>query len=416
MKVNIPNSTDKTPTAEMATFPSGEMGYVAEMVTEPAKLKDFGFGDDIVQKANALKEASEDNKPEFPVVRVEEGWSESGRLYVPREIDSIVAQTNELEPVGHLGHIPDDKISTAFPDPQTTWIGAVAKTELSQDKKRTGEMVRVAYFAGYNLPGAKIRSFIKSRVVRGISWWGRANQIPIPGKGVEIEGFELKALDWARKLAEGMPTSKIVAIAQEMKEGEVAELDLAQVTPEQFKKDNPNGYELLVREVKDENKEQVAEMEAKIEEGDEAKSLLTKTCELLGIKNPDEIEAKVVALTSKVGEKAKATLTTGLDAILAERIPGDDEDSVAKRKLVLRLLPTGEMETKLADSDDDADAKKIISEMVDEAFDNDDTIKTIIGEQQPPVVRRREELRSNAGELDKALEDQGMKRERVTIG
>jgi hypothetical protein len=395
MKVNVADTQEKRLAAEMLASDSGELGQiVGEMITNPAKLKDFGFSEAVVKKAADIKDAAEDEHPEFAVVRVEEGWSNNRKLWDAQEIDGIVRQVNELEPVGALGHIPDDEESTAFPEPQTTWLAAFTKDEPSQVKGRAGEMVRAAYFAGYNHAGAKIRQHIRTRSVRGISWWGRARHVPIPGKGVAMRDFDLKALDWARKLAEGMPTARILAIASEMDGGEMAELDLAQVTPEQFKKDNPNGYELLRREVEDEHKDTVAEMKTKVDEGEAAKSLLTKACELLGIEKPEELENRIKEMKSKVGERAKATVAASIKTIIAEKVPGDDEDEnvKAKRALLTRLLPVAEMESKVADSTDE-DAKKIVGEMVDEAFDKDETIKTLIGESAPPVIRRREELR-----------------------
>ena len=253
MKVNIADKDAKTVTGEMVAVEEAEVGrIVGEMITEPAKLKDLGFNDEIVAKATTMKEATSDENPEFPVIRVEEGWSKSRRLWPAKEVNRIVDQTNSLEPVGHLGHIPDDEMDTAFPDVQTTWLGAYAKDEPSQLKERVGEMVRVAYFVGYNHKGAKIRELIKAKAVRGVSWWGRANHIPIPGRGVEMRDFDLLTIDWARKNSEGMPSSSIVAIAGEMEESTMAEVDLAQVTPEQFKKDNPEVFRSIDEKVRKE--------------------------------------------------------------------------------------------------------------------------------------------------------------------
>jgi hypothetical protein len=300
-----------------------------------------------------------------------------------------------------------------MPEPQTTWIGALAKTEQSQQKDRAGEMVRVAYFAGYNHPGAKIRTIIKARAVKGISWWGRAHHVPIPGKGVEMREFDLKALDWARKLAEGMPTSGIVATVREM-EGTM-DKELSAVTPEEFKTANPNAYMLIRKEVEDEHKDTVAEMQTKVDEGDKAKTLLTKVCEALGIDNADGVEDAVKALKSKVGERAKGLLDAGLAAILAEKVPGDpeqDESVKEKRALLGRLLPVAEMESKVADCKDDEAAKKLVGEMVDEAMSKDGVIKSVIGEMQPPSVRRLDELRGS-GTNDK--NEYVGERSRVTV-
>lgn len=397
MKVEFGKKVDKSIAGEMRGG-SGEMGaLVGEMLTEPAKLADFGFGQNVIERANSIKLALGDDDPNIAVVRVEEGWSGSRRLWPAREIDRIVNQTNELEPVGHLGHIPDDEEATSMPDPQTTWVGALAKDEPSKDKSRAGEMVRVAYFAGYNHPGAKIRSIIKARAVKGISWWGHAHMVPIPGKGVEMREFDLKALDWARKLAEGMPTSSIVAIAGEMSEGGGMDKDLALVTPAEFKEHNPNAHALIVQEAQADMKVTVGEMEEKVTEGEAAKTALGEIRKLLKLDETADVLTNIASLMSKLGDKAKVIVNDTVKELLAEKFPG--EDNAEKRALVGRLLPVAEMQTKVEDENDPEAAKKLVSEMLDDAIDNDGDIKTLIGEQTPPVHRRREELRGNG--LDK---------------
>lgn len=372
-----------------------EIGVISEMVSEPAKLKDFGFDQNVINRAQALKEANEDDKPEFPVIRVEEGWSGSGRLWGGDVLDSIVAQTNALEPVGHLGHIPDDQASFAFPAPQTTWIGAITKTEASTQKGRLGEQVKVAYFTGYNLPGADVRAYIKNRAVRGISWWGRGDMVPIPGKGVAVKSFTLQALDWARKLAEGMPTSRIVAMAREMKETDKMDKELGQVTPEELKREAPNLYALIVGEIKAESETTIGEMQTKVDEGEEAKSLLAKACEAIGISDPEKLIEELTSLKEKVGVKAAAMVKTALDTLLEEKVPNEE-----RRTLVRRLLPVGEMEMKAADEKSQDAVDKLVGEMVTDAFDKDEVIQQYVGEQQPPVIRRREDLKRQGDGLD----------------
>lgn len=398
---------------EMGPLDSGEIGMLAEMITDAAKLDTFnpGWG----QKGAALAAAVEDDKPQFAVLRVEEGWSNSRRLWGAPILESIAEQTNALEPVGHLGHIEDDKASTAFPEPQTTWFGAFTRKEASKQKGRLGEQVTTAYFAGYLLPGAKVRTLIPTRAVRGISWWGPGEVTPVPGKGVEVKHFTLKALDWARKLAEGMPTSSIVAVTSEMEGGDVADKSLAQVTPDELRKENPNLAALLVRDAVEEKDTTIGEMQEKIEAGEDDKQLLVKLCEVVGLE-PDkaqELVTKVTALKERVGDKAKATVTAGITKLLEEKVPDEE-----KRAIVSRLLPVGEMETAVADAKDQDEADKIISEMVDAAFDKDEILQSYIGEQTAPNpgTKRRQEFKSQGGNsnLDQALESQGMTRERVS--
>jgi hypothetical protein len=397
---------DKAVVGEMARLDAGEIGHISEMVTEAAKLDTFcaGWG----AKGAALAEASKDESPEFPVVRVEEGWSRSRRLWTADVIESIAEQTNRLAPVGHLGHIDDDKVATAFPDPQTTWFGAITKIEPSKQEDRKGEMVKAIYLAGYNLPGAKIRGYIKANAVRGISWWGDGEQVPIPGKGIQVKGFRLRALDWARKLAEGMPTSGVVAIASEMEGTTVGDKALSQVTPEEFKQENPNGYALLVAQAVAEKDTKIGEMETDLQAAKVETDKLAEIRKLLKVKDGEDILAAIAAVMSKLGDKARETLDAALDKVLAEKVPDE-----AQRKLVRRLLPVGEMESKLADANGE-DAAKLVGEMVTSAFDKDDMIKEIVSEMSPPVIRKREELRGGQDD-SQGKTNPYINRERVTL-
>jgi hypothetical protein len=412
MKVKLKDKeTDKSTIGEM--LDDGEaMGWVAEMVTDPAKLDDFVPGTSA--KARSIIDANGDEKPEFPVVRVESGWSGSSRLWGDKVVESIVDQTNQLEPVGHLGHIKPENISSEFGEVQTTWLGAVAKKEPSKDPKRKGEMVTAAYFAGCNLPGAKIRGYIKGKAVRGISWWGVADTRAVPGKGVEVVGFVLKALDWAPKGREGMPSSSIVAIAGEMKEDSM-DKELSQVTPGEFKEQNPNGHALLVAEAQAEQATVIGEMEEKVKEGETAKTLLQRAMEAVGVEDAEALITKITDLTTRVGDKAKQTRDGALAKLLMEKLPGEANEE--KRKLVTRLLPSavmGEMESKVEDAKDTDEAEKIVGEMLDAAFNSDEVIQGIVGEMSPPVVRRREQLRGEGSSLDNNPYVQT--RERVTLG
>lgn len=408
--MEVTTSTDRDDNLSMGEMYVGEeeVGMlVGEQISDSTKLEDFipGAG----AKGAALASSAKDDDPDFAVLRVEEGWSRSKRLWTSEQVKGIVAQVNKLQPVGHLGHIKDEDEATAFPTPQTTWFAATTKTEGSELKERLGEQVTVAYFAGYNLPGAPVRTYIRAKAVRGVSWQGRGEQVRIPGKGVEVKGFVLKSLDWARKLSEGMPSSSVVASVGEQEGSHMAK-ELAQVTPEEFKAENPNGYKLLVAEAVKEKDDLIAEMEADAKEGDDAKSLLTKLCEVIGIDKADKLLDAVTDLTTRIGAKAKVTTEAAIDKLLAEKVPDKE-----KRSLVKRLLPVSEMEAKVADAKDEAEVTKLIGEMVDTAFNDDDTLKSVIGEMAPPIVRRREDLSRGGSGTDKALEGYGVTRERVTM-
>lgn len=410
MRVGVKEDKQEAVAEMGVSIDEPEIAVVFEMVSDPKKLSELGFSDMVVQRAADLKVAN-DGEGQFPVIRTEEGWSHSGRLWDAEQLVSIAEQCNELEPVGHLGHIPDADISTSMPDPQTTWIGAFTRVEPSELAERKGDKVTVIYTAGSNLPTAKVRELLRNKAVKGTSWWGLADLLPVPGKGVRIKNFKLKGIDWARKGSEGMPTSRVVAMAREMTEGDaVKDKELSAVTPDEFKQENPNGYALLVAEMTKEKDEEIAELTTKVDEGTADKSKLLSLCEALGITDPEQLLAKVKELTTKVGENANATLTKALDKLLGEKI--EDEEA---RGIIRRLLPVGEMETAVAGCSSDEDAQKIVSEMVDAAFNADNTIQLLVSEQSAPIIRQREEIGRLTPGSEKALESVGATRERVTI-
>jgi len=176
----------------------------------------------------------------------------------------------------------------------------------------------------------------------------------------------------------------------------MAEVDLAQVTPEQFKKDNPNGYALLVSELDAEHKKTVGEMEEKVKDGEAAVDELGSIKKLLKVEDGKSALDTVTTLMSRLGAKAAELVKAELDKVLGEKI--EDE---GHRQIVRDLLPVGEMEAKAADATDEEAAKKLVGEMVDTAFDTSDSIKLLVGEQAPAAVRRREELGSGHGDGQK---------------
>jgi hypothetical protein len=363
-----------------------EMGYIAEMISEPEKLDAYISGTSA--KAKLIAEANADENPEFPVVRVEEGWSKNRRLYDAETLQRIAEQVNEMEPVAHLGHMREDEVATAFPDPQTTWLAAVTKIEPSRSKDRKGEPVAVFYAAGYNLPGAKVRTYLKSRAVRGVSWLGFGKEVPVPGKGVQIKDFRLLALDWARKNGEGMPNTSIVTIAREQMEGDMADKNLAAVTPEEFKKENPNGYALLVREAQEESLKLVAEMEEKVKTSEEQISLLDKLLATLKLDKSENVLQDAAALIEKIGAEARVVYEKLLEKELVKRVPDEKQ-----RGLVQRLVFSAEMQTRIQDANEE-EASKLVSEQVEKAFNDDDNVKFVVEQTAPPVVRRREEIQN----------------------
>lgn len=400
-----------------AGFGEPFMGVVAETYTEPKALRTFGFTEKDQARAQALAEMVGDETPEFVVVRTEEGWSRSGRLYDGHILDSIAEQVNHKQPVAHLGHIPDHEIATSFPDPQTTWFAAHTRMETSTLPSRAGQTVKVIYTAGYNLPGAKVRAFLKAGAVNSTSWQGVAEQTPIPGKGVKIVEFSLLSIDWARKGSEGMETARVVALAKEMQEGGKTKVegdnkDLAQVSPEEFREANPNGYKLLVSEISAEKDKEIATLTQAVEVGEGDKTLLDEIRKVLKLAVDANPLEQIARLMAKLGEKAKASVSEELDKLLAEKVPDEEQ-----RKLVRRLVPLAEMEAKAEDASDAEAVKKLVTEMTETAFNDDDMIQQVVSEQTPPIIRRREDLSRQSGNAtEETFTKLGMPSERVKMG
>lgn len=320
-----------------------------------------------------LAEQAKDDNPEFPIVRVEEGWSENGRLWDGEELVSIARQINELEPVGHLGHIPDDKWGDEFGNPQTLWLGAITRKEPSQQKDRKGEEVMALYAKGYNLPGAAIRGYLSTRIVRGVSWKGRCDKpIAIPGRGVQMRGFVLKAFDWARKHSEGMPTARLVALSSEMEGGSTVDaIEVGKITPEQLEQANPNLVTLLKGQGAAEGQALVSEMEEKVTKADGDTKLVAKLRSMLGLKEEDDLLTKITELKDKSGAMIQSTFESLLDGILGQKVPDENSRKVARR-LIMAGVNVAEMDGK-----DEA----LVGEMVEDVFNTDEDIKRLVSEQ-----------------------------------
>lgn len=381
---------------------------VGEMITDAVKLKDFGFSDGTVGRGRSLAESVEDEAPEFVVVRTEEGMSRGGKLYDANCLTSIAEQVVGLQPVGHLGHISDDDFGSAFPVPQTTWFGAITKDEPSQLKDRLGQVVKVIYTAGYNLPGTEIRKYLRTKVVNSTSWAGRATLTPIPGKGFHVKDFKLFNLDWARKLAEGMPTAAVVAVTREMEEGRSMDKELSQVTPDEFKEANPNGHALLVNEAVAEKDKTIREMQEKLDSSDEDKALIDEVKKTLKLADGEDVLTKLASLMKRLGERARVVVDGIVDAVLAEKVPDE-----ATRKMVRRLSPVTEMQAAAENAPDTEAAEKVVREMLDAAFDADEDIQSLVSEMSPPIPPKHDKSRqSGAGDKGYA----GMTKTTVKMG
>ena len=341
-----------------------------------------------------------DDSPEFPVIRVEEGWSKNGRLWTGDVLRDIAEQITSTQPVAHLGHIPVDKQATDLPDPQTIWLGAVTKTEPSIQADRKGQNVTVLYAKGYNLPNAKIRGFLKAKAVNSTSWSGQAQLRQIPGKGVQVVKYLLSSLDWSRKGSQGM-SAQFLGLAAEMaadndkEKGNKVEIDWSKVTVEQIKTENPSLYAVLVAEMAKEKDEEIETLQEQVATADADADLLAKIREAVGADADADVLAVVGDLMTKSKEIVKGSLKKHLDKILLAKVPNE-----TSRNAVLALLPAAEMETKLPTEGTDEEIEAAVSEMVDEAFDKNDVISKLVSEMSGSghtLSARRQELGAGNG-------------------
>lgn len=159
---------------------------------------------------NFLKQVDEDERDDkFIYAYTDSGVSENGRNWKPEHMKSMAKQVIEKMPVGYLGHIKPQDYGFDFPDPQIVWFGSY--TETLKDKS-----VRL-WIKGYMLPTAeKLQKWIKLKAVDTISVYGKITY-QMKGKVMDIQEVDLKSIDIARKLGEGL-NSGIVGLYGEMAE------------------------------------------------------------------------------------------------------------------------------------------------------------------------------------------------------
>jgi hypothetical protein len=320
-------------------------------------------------RVQQLLSATGDDAPEFPIIRVEPGLSGNGNNWPEKVLVDIAEQVNRNEPVGYLGHIPPDQRGYAFPDPQTIWLKAVTKREGGKT---------VLYVKGYNFPGEKIRTLLKTGAVKATSWSGKAKGTVVGGVR-QIEEFMLESIDWSRKGAQGM-RADLFAVANEMEEGEntVAEVDLSKVTIDQLERDNPSLFTLVEQRYKTQFEEQTQEMKDKLKVADEAETVFEKLRKLFKIEEGTDIIEAMTAIHEKLDNLSSKTIRDKVTELLGDKIKSDKA-----RNTVLRLLPVSEM----AGLDDDA-----LKAKVEDALEKDAEIRTIITEMDggpAPLANRR---------------------------
>lgn len=159
---------------------------------------------------NFLKQVDEDERDDkFIYAFTDSGISENGRNWKPEHMKSMAKQVIEKMPVGYLGHIKPQDYGFEFPDPQIVWFGSYTETLKNKSTR--------LWIKGYMLPTAeKLQKWIKLKAVDTISVYGKITY-NMTGKVMDIQEIDLKSIDIARKLGEGL-NSGIVGLYGEMAE------------------------------------------------------------------------------------------------------------------------------------------------------------------------------------------------------
>lgn len=164
----------------------------------------------ITSDKSFLKQVDNDDRDDKIIYAyTDSGVSENGRNWSPEIMTSIASQVVEKLPVGYLGHIKPQDYGFEFPAPQIVWFGSY--TEELSDSTRL-------WIKGYLLPtSTDLEIWIKTKAVDSISVYGKISYT-MDGDVMNIQDVDLKSIDIARKLGEGL-NSGIAGLAAEMKLG-----------------------------------------------------------------------------------------------------------------------------------------------------------------------------------------------------
>lgn len=339
-------------------------GTVSEMSSLAAEI-----GADIPMNDQALtKIRSKDSDPRFIVVEIEETErSGSGRIWPGEIVRSIAEQVNKKLPVGHLGHIDEKEVGTAFPDIQAMWLGAVVQ-------HKAGKLV--ARVKGYLLPESKARGYAEIGVLNEVSVYGDSTMVREKG-GLRVKDFILESIDFARKGRGGMPT-RVVAVTSEMSEGgkSVESKDIAALSVAELREHAPLVVQEIERTVKEPLETTIGEQTAAVAAAEPKVSAFDEICKALGIKEGENPVEAIVALMDRVEGAAKERIKSVVDKAL-EKVAGKDART---QSLVRRLV--GEQitdEFKDADAEDD-DLEEKVEKRIGEMVEADEDVKAIVGE------------------------------------
>lgn len=315
-----------------------------------------------------------DDAPRFATFVIESGWSKSKRFWGADLFNDVAEQINNGDEsiVGYLGHIKPEDDAYSFPEIQLQWIKARVQ--------KTGDRARLAVKA-YVLPGTKGRDYLGRRLVKTVSWRGKAIQVPYE-KGVRVSNFQIESIDLSRPRKAGMSARMVGALTSEMDEGgnSVKPEEIAALQENELRAHNPALVTALETSAKSPLETKVGEMATAMAEIKPMVEIIPELRKILGLdENTDD-----VTVLSKAVAQIKEAGKTVRDSLLAKVLSDKRFDDPLLKRLITSEMTNREIEIT---GDDDKD-KKTVTEMVNSIVDGDEALKKIVSEMEgaPPAL------------------------------
>lgn len=331
-----------------------------------------------------------DDSPQYVQVEIEEGKSGNNIWYDRSILESIAEQVRKNQPVGYLGHKHQQGLDKEdlLPDPQTLWMGAIVDTVAGK---------AVLRIKGYNPPQAKVREWIKQRLVNSVSWSGEGSLAPSKDGGYRLAQFVLESIDWSRKNKAGMKGQRLSVVTEMegLKGGKTKVEDdertsediISRLVYADVKAHNPALLKTISEMAKDEVKDEtVTAVAAKEDELNEKHtkaleavpeiSLMQKIRDLLNIPADADPTAALTTLLAQLDDLGKKAIQSWFHSDILEK----NIKSPEARALVGRLIPITEMEGDWRTEKGLQTIKEQLAQRFDDAMENDEAVQTVIKE------------------------------------
>jgi hypothetical protein len=306
--------------------------------------------------------AEGDPDPKFATFVIESGTSKNGRIWSPEIFNKVCEQiNNSSEPVvGYLGHIKPEDDGYSFPEIQLQWLKA--RLNVMSDKCQM-------YAKAYVLPDTKGREYLSRKLVRTVSWSGKAAMKPVRG-GSQVTDFQLESIDLSRPRKAGMSARLVGGLTSEMDEGGTVEpKDIAALTEDELRQHAPLLVKEIETKVRDPLDKKVQEMAEGAVEAEGNASLLEGIREKLGLDEKADVLDVLGSLMTKVHGTAKETREKILDDVLGKKFKDEGTRKLVRRVLVAEMVSTSVAEDK-------------VEEFVNEQINADDDLKRMVDEME----------------------------------